>query len=124
MEIKFASIPTLYAPKVKMVNFAMPKWRNKMGQFSDPDVLSWVDNIYQSKVFKTRDAFNKAYDSHDDYAIHWRNKPMVITTEDAKTLDEIYEEGGFDDGPKVGVSKLLKKITAVFETGEKTIFVY
>lgn len=60
--IKFASIPIKYAPKRKMVGFVAPKWTNKMGEFDHPDVLSWVNNIYQSKVFTIQKEFNEAYD--------------------------------------------------------------
>jgi hypothetical protein len=40
-----------FAPKRKLIDFAMPKWRNKIGEFDSPD-----------KVFPVRAEFNRAYD--------------------------------------------------------------
>ena len=56
--LKFATLPVKYAPKRKFIEFAKPKWHNKLGEFSDPDVLSWINNLYQDKVFKTPKDFN------------------------------------------------------------------
>ena len=35
---KFATVPIKYAPKRKFLEFAVPQWKNKLGEFSDPDV--------------------------------------------------------------------------------------
>lgn len=122
--IKFASIPVKFAPKKKVLSFSPPQWKNKMGEFTDPDVLSWVDNIYQAKAFASRAEFNQAYDEKDEYRLHWRNKTMILSVEDVNDLIEEYEGGAFDDGDKVKMTKLIKKLRAVIETGEKAIFVY
>jgi hypothetical protein len=39
MSLKFACIPVKFAPKKKLTNFALPKWRQKLVEFEkDPDV--------------------------------------------------------------------------------------
>jgi hypothetical protein len=109
---KFASIPTKFAPKRKFLEFAAPQWKNKLGEFSDPDVLSWINNLYQDKAFPTREAFNKAYDeSLGAPGVSWRNKTMVLTKE------------AFD-GAQTAAAKTLAKMKAALETGEKVIYVY
>jgi hypothetical protein len=126
---KFASIPTKFAPKRKFLEFAAPQWKNKLGEFSDPDVLSWINRIYQDKAFPTREAFNKAYDAALDAGLRpadgvsWRNKTMVITKDDIDNFEEEFKEGAFD-GSQVAVKKTLTKMRAALETGEKVIFVY
>jgi hypothetical protein len=126
---KFASIPIKYAPKRKLLDFAAPQWKNKLGEFSDPDVLSWINNLYQDKAFPTREAFNKAYDDAlaaymmPNAGVGWRNKTMVLTKEDVDNFEEEFKEGAFDD-VKVSAQKTLTKMKAALETGEKVIFVY
>ena len=125
---KFASIPIKYAPKRKVLEFAAPQWKNKLGEFSDPDVLSWINNLYQDKAFPTREAFNKAYDAALDAgimpstAVSWRNKTMVLTKEDVDNFEEEFNGGAFY--PRDAVQKLVTKMRAAVETGEKVIFVY
>jgi hypothetical protein len=125
---KFATIPIKYAPKRKVLEFAAPQWKNKLGEFSDPDVLSWINNLYQDKAFPTREAFNKAYDAARDAgvmpstAVSWRNKTMVLTKEDVDNFEEEFNGGAFY--PRDAVQKLLTKMKAALETGEKVIFVY
>ena len=125
---KFASIPIKYAPKRKVLEFAAPQWKNKLGEFSDPDVLSWINNLYQDKAFPTREAFNKAYDAARDAgvmpstAVSWRNKTMVLTKEDVDNFEEEFNGGAFY--PRDAVQKLVTKMKAAMETGEKVIFVY
>ena len=125
---KFASIPIKYAPKRKLIEFAAPQWKNKLGEFSDPDVLSWINNIYQDKAFPTREAFNKAYDAARDAgmmpstAVSWRNKTMVLTKEDVANFEEEFNGGAFY--PRDAVQKLVTKMKAAVETGEKVIYVY
>ena len=121
---KFASIPIKYAPKRKFLEFAAPQWKNKLGEFSDPDVLSWINNLYQDKKFKTPKDFNEAYDAGLTDVIYWRNKTMVLTKEDVDNLEEEFNGGGFDDGQHSDVRKMLTKMRAALETGEKVIYVY
>jgi len=125
---KFASIPIKYAPKRKFLEFAAPQWKNKLGEFSDPDILSWINNLYQDKAFPTREAFNQAYDAARDAgvmpstAVSWRNKTMVLTKEDVDNFEEEFNGGAFY--PRDAVQKLVTKMKAAMETGEKVIFVY
>ena len=49
--LKFACIPAKYAPKRKMIDFSLPKWRTKYGEFTHPDLTQWANSLYQSKVF-------------------------------------------------------------------------
>lgn len=127
--LKFASIPIKYAPKRKMVGFAAPQWKNKLGEFDHPDVLSWVNNIYQAKAFPTQKEFNAAYDQAISMGVMpsemvcWRNKPMVLTKEDLVNFEEEFNEGAFDE-VKLAVQKTLTKMKAALETGEKVLFVY
>ena len=114
---KFACIPSKYAPKRKMVDFALPKWRTKLGEFTDPDLLSWVNGIYQDKVYKTTAEFNKADD------VHWRNKPMILTMDDVQMLNEQFEGGAFEDGQQKQVGKLLGRMLTVLGE-QKTLIVY
>ena len=125
---KFASIPTKYAPKRKFLEFAAPQWKNKLGEFSDPDVLGWINNLYQDKAFPTREAFNKAYDAALDAGLRpadgvsWRNKTMVLSKEDIDNFEEEFNGGAFY--PRDAVQKMLTKMRAALETGEKVIYVY
>jgi hypothetical protein len=125
---KFATIPIKYAPKRKVLEFAAPQWKNKLGEFSDPDVLSWINNLYQDKAFPTREEFNKAYDAARDAgvmpstAVSWRNKTMILTKEDVDNFEEEFNAGAFY--PRDAVQKLVTKMRAALETGEKVIYVY
>ena len=127
--VKFASIPIKFAPKRKFLEFAVPQWKNKLGEFSDPDVLSWINNLYQDKAFPTREAFNKAYDAALDAGVmpstnvSWRNKTMVLTKEDIDNFEEEFKNGAFD-GAQSAAEKTLAKMKAALETGEKVIYVY
>ena len=127
--LKFATIPIKYAPKRKMIDFAVPAWKNKIGEFEHPDVLSWVNNTYQSKVFPSQKEFNAAYDQAASRgrmpsdAVCWRNKPMVLTKEDLSNFEEEFNGGAFDD-VQTAAQKFLMKAQAALATGEKVIFVY
>lgn len=121
--LKFATLPVKYAPKRKFIGFAMPQWKNKLGEFDHPDVISWVNNLYQEKTFKTPKDFNEAYDSGLTEVLFWRNKPMVLHKEDIENFEGEFKEGAFDD-VKVAVQKTLTKMKAALETGEKVIIVY
>jgi hypothetical protein len=122
--VKFASIPIKFAPKRKFLEFAVPQWKNKLGEFSDPDVLSWINNLYQDKAFPTREAFNKAYDEGlGAPGVSWRNKTMVLTKEDIDNFEEEFKNGAFD-GAQSAAEKTLAKMKAALETGEKVIYVY
>jgi hypothetical protein len=121
MAVRFAVIPIKYAPKRKMIDFALPVWKNKVGEFDDVDVRSWVTNLYQDKAFPTRESFNKAY---DDGCVKWEGKPMILTKDDLGDLQEQLDEGAFDDGPKTQIEKMVTKAKAALETGEKVLFVY
>ena len=126
---KFASIPIKYAPKRKVLEFAAPQWKNKLGEFSDPDVLSWINNIYQSKAFPTQKQFNEAYDHAISMGkwpgemVCWRNKTMVLTKEDVDNFEEEFNGGAFDSS-QTAAAKTLAKMKAALETGEKVIYVY
>ena len=126
---KFATVPIKYAPKRKFLEFAKPQWHNKLGEFSDPDVLSWINRLYQDKAFPTREAFNKAYDAALDagmmpsVGVAWRNKTMVLTKEDVVNFEEEFNGGAFE-GSQTAAAKTLQKMRAALETGEKVIFVY
>lgn len=127
--VKFATVPIKYAPKRKLLEFAKPTWHNKLGEFSDPDILSWVGNIYQDKAFPTRAEFNKAYDDaaavgmRPAEGVAWANKTMVLTKEDVDNFEEEFNGGGFD-GSQIAAQKTLAKMRAALETGEKVIYVY
>jgi hypothetical protein len=126
---KFASIPIKYAPKRKVLEFAAPQWKNKLGEFSDPDVLSWINNLYQAKAFPTQKDFNAAYDHAISLGLWpsemvcWRNKTMVLTKEDVDNFEEEFNGGAFD-GSQTAAQKTLTKMRAALETGEKVIYVY
>ena len=122
--VKFASMPLKYAPKRKMIDFALPKWRNKMGEFQDPDIEGFINTLYQDRTFKTRKEFNEAYDNRLLELLNWNNKPMVLEREDIQSLEETHKNGGFDFIEPVKLDKLLIKMKAFLETGEKVIFVY
>lgn len=117
--IKFATIPIKYAPKRKTLDFALPQWRYKFTETENEDVRTWVDNVYQARVFKTQKEFNDAYDSGDRHLLHWSNRPMVLTPEDVSNFEEELCGDVVD-----GAEKYLKKMKAFLETGEKVIFVY
>lgn len=117
--IHFSSVPTKYAPKRKMLDFAKPQWHNKLGEIVDDDVMSWLNNIYQDKVFPTREAFNQAYDAAGTEGVCWRNKTMVLNKEDLENFIEEYDGGAFS-----GVEKLAAKLKALVGSEEKTVFVY
>ena len=126
---KFATVPIKYAPKRKLIGFAAPQWKNKLGEFSDPDVLSWINRLYQDKAFPTQKEFNEAYDQAISMGVMpsemvcWRNKSMVLSKEDIDNFEEEFNGGAFDD-VKAAVQKALVKMKAALETGEKVIFVY
>ena len=125
----FSSVPIKYAPKRKFLEFAKPQWHNKLGEFSDPDVLSWINRLYQEKAFPTREAFNKAYDEALDAGmmpstrVSWRNKTMVITKEDVANFVEEFDGGAFDRS-QTAAEKLVTKMKTLLEKNEKVIFVY
>ena len=127
--VKFATVPIKYAPKRKFLEFARPTWHNKLGEFSDPDVLSWIGNLYQDKAFPTREAFNKAYDGaaamgmRPAEGVAWGNKTMVLTKEDVANFEEEFKGGAFE-GSQTAAQKTLTKMKAALETCEKVIFVY
>jgi hypothetical protein len=123
--LKFACIPVKYAPKRKMIDFSLPKWRTKYGEFTHPDLTQWANSLYQSKVFKTPKEFNEAYDLGHLDTLYWRNKPMVLTKEDVDAFETEYTDGAFDDAVKPGViDKLIMKLRAALDSGEKFVFVY
>lgn len=116
--VKFATIPAKYAPKRKMLDFALPQWRSKFTETENEIVSSWANDVYQSRVFKTQKEFNDAYDSGDRHYLNWSNRPMVLTLEDLALFEEQVV-------PEVlEADKYLKKMKAFFETGEKVVFVY
>jgi hypothetical protein len=112
---KFATVPIKYAPKRKFLEFAVPQWKNKLGEFSDPDVPSWINNLYQDKAFPTREAYDAALTA----GVSWRNKTMVLTREDVDNFEEEFKGGAFE-----GSQSAAQKMRAALETGEKVIFVY
>lgn len=120
--LKFATVPIKYAPKRKFLEFAKPQWHNKLGEFTDPDVVSWVNRLYQEKAFPTQKEFNEAYDQGISL-VSWRNKTMVLTKEDVTNFEEEFKDGAFDQS-QTAAQKTLTKMKAALETGEKVIFVY
>ena len=118
-----------FAPKRKLVNFALPKWRQKLAELEDPDVKSWINDLYQTRTFPSREEFNKAYDEYISTnratadVLFWTNKPMTITKEDFKNFESEFNDGAFDES-RFAVEKLIGRMRAVLETGEKVIFVY
>lgn len=129
MSLKIATVPIKYAPKRKFIGFAIPQWKNKIGEFDHPDVLSWVNNLYQDKVYPTRAEFNAAYDQAISMGVMpsemvcWRNKTMVLAKEDIDNFEEEFNGGAFDE-VRLAAQKALVKLRAALETGEKVIFVY
>ena len=120
--LKFACIPIKFAPKKKITDFALPRFRQKLVELeNDPDVMSWVTNVYQERAFPTREAFNKAYDS-DTWAVKWANKPMVLKESDIASFEEEFKEGGFEGKPEV-YQKLIRSMREVMAK-EKIVFVY
>ena len=123
--LKFACVPAKYAPKRKMIDFSLPKWRQKLVEFeSNMDVQSWVNNLYQDKVFPSQKDFNRAYDNRD--ALDWDHKPMVLTPEDVGNFETELKEGGFGDPGTpdfVKAQKLVKRMRDV-QGAEKIVFVY
>jgi len=117
----FATIPVKFAPKRKFIDFALPQWKNKIGEFDSPDILSWVSNLYQDKVFPTSAEFNLAY---DEGRHKWEHRTMIISKEDLESFEEEHEGGGFEDTTKPGsVAKFLEKARKALES-EKVLFVY
>lgn len=124
--LKFACIPVKFAPKRKMVDFSLPKWRQKLIEFeSNEDVRSWVNNLYQDKIFPTKKDFNSAYDLNTEM-LNWDHKPMVLTSEDVGNFETELREGGFGDPGTpdfVKAEKLVKRMRDV-QGSEKIVFVY
>jgi hypothetical protein len=122
--VKFAAIPLKYAPKRKLVDFSLPQWRNKLAEVDDQDVASFINGAYQDKVFKTAKEFNETYDAGLWDVLNWRNKPMVLDKDDITLFEEVHKNGGFDRVEPIKLDKLILKMKAMLETGEKVIFVY
>ena len=122
--VKFASLPAKYAPKRKLIDFALPAWRTKLGEFVDQDLMSFINGLYQDKVFRTQKEFNDAYDHGVAELLNWTNKPMVLSAEDVESLEATHKNGGFDFVDPARLDKLLAKLKTHLETGEKGIFVY
>jgi hypothetical protein len=123
--LKFACVPAKYAPNRKFVNFALPKWRQKLAEFeSSPDVQSWINNLYQDKVFPTQTEFNRAYDLNNE--INWDHKPMVLSHEDVCNFETELKEGGFGDIGTVEFTKAQKLVKRMRDVqgAEKIVFVY
>jgi hypothetical protein len=127
--MKFACVPVQYAPKRKFINFSLPKWRQKLAEFEHPDVASWVNNLYQTKVYPTPKEFNEAYDQAISLGVMpsemvcWRHKPMILTKTDVENFEEEFTEGAFND-VHASAAKFLARAKTVLEKGEKVIFVY
>ena len=117
-------MPLKYAPKRKTVNFSLPKWRNKLGEVEDEDVASFINSVYQDRTFKTQKEFNEAYDNRLLELLHWSNKPMILTRSDVTVFEEVHKNGAFDTIKPEVIDKLVAKMKACFETGEKVVFVY
>ena len=90
------------------------QWRTKIAHLEDPDISSWVNNLYQDRRFPTRQEFNDAYDRGDKDILDWRNKLMRINLEDVLNFEEIFG----DTYPS-----LIFKMKATIEC-EKIIFVF
>jgi hypothetical protein len=117
----FATIPMKFAPKRKFIGFSRPKWINKVGEFESPDILSWVNNLYQDKMFPTRSDFNRAY---DEGCCDWEHRTMILNKEDLDAFEEEHKGGAFEDTTKPGsVSKFLEKARKALAS-EKVVYVY
>ena len=124
--LKFACIPIKFAPKRKTVDFSLPKWRQKLIEFeSNQDVQSWVNNLYQDKVFPAQKEFNQAYDLNTDM-LNWNHKPMVLTPEDVGNFETELKDGGFGDPgtPEFAKAEKLVKRMREVQGVEKIVFVY
>ena len=113
----FAAIPIKFAPKRTKIDFALPAWKNKLGEFTSQDVVSWVNCLYQDKMFPTREEFNAAYDAG---RCSWEKTTMVISKEDLDAFEDDYKEGAFEEP---GVAKFIEKARKALEN-EKVVFVY
>jgi hypothetical protein len=109
-----------------VTDFSLLKSRQKLVEFeSNQDVQSWVNNLYQDRVFPSRKEFNRAYDLNTDM-LSWDHKPMVLTSEDAGNFETELKEGGFGDPGTldfVKAQKLVKRMRDVQGVG-KIVFVY
>jgi hypothetical protein len=119
--LKFACISAEFAPKRKFVNFAKPKFYKKLGEFTDVDMHSWVNNLYQDKVFETAKKFNEAYDQYiasgmtTGDVLFWRSKPMILSKDDVAALEaEEFE---------TPLTKLFERIRKA-QSEAKVVFVY
>lgn len=119
--LKFACISAEFAPKRKVVNFAKPKFYKKLGEFTDVDMHSWVNNLYQDKVFETANKFNEAYDQYiasgraTSDVLFWRSKPMIMSKDDVTALEaEEFE---------TPLTKLFERIHKA-QSDAKVVFVY
>lgn len=121
--VKFAIVPLKYAPKRKILGFVLPQCMVRVGEFHGQDIVTWVNNIYQNKVFPDRDDFNAAYDRaiRPSEAVCWRNKTMMLTAEDLANFDDELKEGAFEDED---VKKTLARLKDAIASGEKAVFVY
>jgi len=117
-------MPTKYAPKRKTINFSLPKWRNKLDEIQDTDIEGFINTVYQERTFKTQKEFNEAYDNRLLDLLHWSNKPMILTRSDVTVFEAVHRNGAFDTTNPDVIDKLLTKMKACFETGEKVVFVY
>jgi hypothetical protein len=83
-----------------------------------PELNSWVNNLYQDKIFPTRTEFNKAYDENDP-RIHRGSQEVILTPEDLAQLESEIEDGDFEED----YTELISKIKSLFEC-EKIVFFY
>jgi len=83
-----------------------------------PSLDSWVRNLYQDKLFPTREDFNKAYDARDP-RLNRKGQEVLFTLKDLEQFESEISEGEFEED----YSALISKIKALFEC-EKIVFFY
>lgn len=90
------------------------KWRTNIACLDDPDILSWINNLYQGRRFPTRQEFNETYDRGDNDVLNWRHRLTLISSDDVSAFEEIFGET---------YSILIFKMKAALEC-DKIILVY
>lgn len=82
--------------------FATPE--NSKLIYASDELLSWINNLYHDKRFKTREEFNKAYDEwraaptpEKKAVIHREKKNVRIRATDIKHLAKAIRDEEFED---------------------------
>ena len=97
-------------------NFSSKLKATAWGDF--PELDSWVMNLYQDKMFPTREEFNRAYDTQDA-RLNRGTTEFFITPLDLLIFERDVAAGEFEEN----YTELINKIKALFEC-EKIVFFY